>query len=72
MALFNVFLDSVCQTVAVSEHECWPLQALLLDVLQRAAGHVCFCQEMSEPFELTRALETQRIPLPPVWIGQLS
>ena len=49
VALSNVFLDSACQAVVVSEHECWPLQTLLLNVRQRAASHVCFCQEMSKP-----------------------
>ena len=51
MALYNVFLDSVCQAVAVNEHECWPLQALLLGVLQRASSRVRFRQQMPKPLK---------------------
>ena len=35
--------------VAVSEHVCWPLQTLLLNVRQRPACLVHHCQEMSKP-----------------------
>ena len=48
-ALATVFLDCVCQAVAVIEHVLRPLQTLLLIVRQRAASYVQWSQEMHEP-----------------------